>query len=499
DLVVGGDGAMYLVTGGRGLRSFLYRVFATSALPAAPVAQVTEPHAPVALRRRLETFHGHADAGAVAAAWPHLGDQDRFLRYAARIAVEWQPVAEWRARALGEPLANVWSALTALLALARQGDKDDLPALLTSLSRFDLARLDQEQQVALLRIHELALIRLGPIADELRLQTATRLLPLFPLGNDRTDRELCALLCRLDAPGVVDKAMPLLLADTRTAAPAWMDVTTRNASYGGVIQKMIADMPPASAIAYANALRTVPHGFTLEQRQALLQFLAAAMKKPGGASYRGFVSHMFDDVVGQLTVAEKNALAAVIGKKPPPIEPFHSTPPKGPGRHWQVDEAASLASTSLRGRSFQSGRNLFHAASCAACHHFAGEGGSGGPDLTSLGNKFSARDVLESILEPSKVVSDQYAGAVLTRKDGTSIFGRVVAIGNGSDAGYEVLPAVVDPKPVRVPASEVAGVAPSKLSPMPANLVDQCNQDELLDLVAFLLSRGDEQSAMFRR
>jgi len=79
------------------------------------------------------------------------------------------------------------------------------------------------------------------------------------------------------------------------------------------------------------------------------------------------------------------------------------------------------------------------------------------------------------------------------------MFGRVVAIGNGSDAGYEVLPAVADPKPVRVPASEVAGVAPSKLSPMPANLVDQCNQEELLDLLAFLLSRGDEQSAMFRR
>jgi len=131
------------------------------------------------------------------------------------------------------------------------------------------------------------------------------------------------------------------------------------------------------------------------------------MKKPGGASYRGFLSHMFDDVVAQLTPAEKNVLAAVIGKKPPPVEPFHSTAPKGPGRSWQLDEAAALARTSLRGRSFQSGRNLFHAASCAACHHFAGEGGSGGPDLTSLGNKFSARDVLESILEPSKVVSDQ--------------------------------------------------------------------------------------------
>jgi putative heme-binding domain-containing protein len=494
DAVVGQDGAFYFTVGGRGSASSLYRVRAVTPAAHRDVAATISPAQQA--RRALETFHGHADGVAIAAAWPALGSDDPFLRHAARIAVEAQPSEQWRQRAL-EPAGNPWAALTALLALSHQGNKDDLPAIVAALARLDFAHLDRLQRVAFVRVHELADIRLGPIADDLRLQLGQRLLALFPCGDERVDRELCALLCRLDAPGVVDKAMPLL--DSRPApAPPWLDVTGRNANYGGAIEKMIADMPPASGIAVANGLRTVRHGFTLAQRQALLQFLGAAMKKPGGASFRGYLSHMFDDVVAQLTDAEKAELAVVIGKKPPPAEPYRATPPKGPGRTWTLDEAAALARNGLQQRSFASGRNLFHASSCAACHYFAGEGGSVGPDLTSLGNKYSARDVLESILEPSKVVSDQYAGAVLKKKDGTSLFGRVVAVGSGATAGYDVLPAVADPKMVHVAAAEVAAVEPSKLSPMPTNLVDRLNQDELLDLLAFLLSRGDERAAMFK-
>jgi len=68
------------------------------------------------LRHKLEFFHGKPDAGAIEYAWQYLGHPDRFVRYAARIAIERQPVEQWRDRAVTEKQPQ--AALTALLALA---------------------------------------------------------------------------------------------------------------------------------------------------------------------------------------------------------------------------------------------------------------------------------------------------------------------------------------------------------------------------------------------
>src|SRR5205085_438613 len=79
------------------------------------------------LRHDLEAFHGKKDAKAVAAAWPHLSSEDRHVRYAARVAVESQPLAEWQGQALAEQQPT--AAPTALLALARCGPPDTQAAV----------------------------------------------------------------------------------------------------------------------------------------------------------------------------------------------------------------------------------------------------------------------------------------------------------------------------------------------------------------------------------
>ena len=56
------------------------------------------PVEPRPLRHKLEAFHGHADPKAVETAWPYLGDPDRFIRWAARVAIEFQDPATWRDR-----------------------------------------------------------------------------------------------------------------------------------------------------------------------------------------------------------------------------------------------------------------------------------------------------------------------------------------------------------------------------------------------------------------
>ena len=56
------------------------------------------------LRHKLEGYHGDATAGAVQAVWPHLADKDRAIRYAARVALEWQDPSQWQQAALSEPI-----------------------------------------------------------------------------------------------------------------------------------------------------------------------------------------------------------------------------------------------------------------------------------------------------------------------------------------------------------------------------------------------------------
>jgi hypothetical protein len=102
DAAVGKDGAFYFTVGGRGTQSALYRVTYENIIRNAGRATNTDAADLRKLRRSLEAFHGVKDAKAVDAAWPHLGHDDRFIRFAARLAVEAQPVGQWRSRALSE-------------------------------------------------------------------------------------------------------------------------------------------------------------------------------------------------------------------------------------------------------------------------------------------------------------------------------------------------------------------------------------------------------------
>ena len=109
---------MYFITGGRNTQAGLYRVTYTGDESTAPANLHDEVGAKERkLRHELEAFHGKKNPKAVATAWPHLDSDDRYLRYAARIAMESQPVAEWKSKALAEKQPT--AALTALLALAR--------------------------------------------------------------------------------------------------------------------------------------------------------------------------------------------------------------------------------------------------------------------------------------------------------------------------------------------------------------------------------------------
>lgn len=492
DAVIGADGALYFTVGGRGTQSALYRVTYVGNEPVEP-APPAGPDAGTAARqtrRTLESFHGRRDPAALDAAWPYLGHPDRFLRYAARIAIESQPVTSWQDRALSE--RDPQALVTALAALARQGPKEALANLLAALERMDLAGLPEPIVLDALRVYQLAFIRLGPPSEELRRRAAARLDAHFPHRSQRANRELIQLLVYLEAPGAVEKGLALIRQAGPPPRPSWITALDRNRGYGGVVEKMFAKMPPLEGIHYAFVLRNAKTGWTLERRKEYFAFLKeAAEGYTGGNSYKGFLVNAWKEALALVPVEERAALPAL---SPPRLSELPK--PKGPGREWTVQELLPLVEKGLHRRNFKNGRRMFLAAQCIVCHRFDAEGGSGGPDLTGVAGRFGVRDLLESIIEPSKVISDQYQGMVLRTRDGQVLSGRVVG---EKDGKLQIAPDLLKPDQiVEIPKSAVEESRVSTVSLMPTGLLNPLNADEVLDLVAYLLSAGNPEHPAFR-
>jgi putative heme-binding domain-containing protein len=180
-----------------------------------------------------------------------------------------------------------------------------------------------------------------------------------------------------------------------------------------------------------------------------------------------------------------------------PTVPTQLPKPKGPPHPWTLDEIVELTKEGLKGRNYERGKTAFAAARCVVCHRFAGEGGATGPDLTQLAGRFGVKDIAEATVDPNKVISDQYRAYVIETSEGQSFTGRVVSENNG------VLTVVTNPedaaKTVQVKKTDIETMKPSTVSLMPADLLKPLGREEVLDLMAFILSRGDNRSPMFRR
>ena len=82
--------------------------------------------------------------------------------------------------------------------------------------------------------------------------------------------------------------------------------------------------------------------------------------------------------------------------------------------------------------------------------------------MTIVSGRFGVRDLLESIVEPSKIISDQYAAIVVTTSDGKQIVGRVVNLGGDN---MTINTDMLNPnKLVGVNRNLVESIAPSKIS-----------------------------------
>lgn len=485
DLEIGKDGAMYFLTGGRGTQSGLYRVTYTGTPESATAARATPMDTTAAaargLRRQLEEFHGRRDARALQIAWPLLDHSDRWVRYAARIAIESQDPETWQERALSETRVN--ASLTALLALARVGHPNLQTRLLESIDALDPSRMTEEQQLAALRVLSLSFIRMGRPDPQLTQDVMDRLEPLYPAKSESLNRELAQLLIYLEAPSVVPKTLALLEA-----------AATQE-----------------EQIHYVFHLRTLRSGWTLDQRRKYFSWFAqsrqgaqhpadlvrwfheAEREYSDGASFPKFIAYFKKDAVNTLTDSERTALADIILAEPGTIP--KPVPQRPFVKDWTLQDLEPLLERVGKGRSFQKGKDAFAAAQCSECHRFGNEGGAIGQELTAISSRYTRRDILESILLPSKVVSEQYQNMTITKKDGEEITGRIL---EETDGKLVVMTNPLTQGRTEIPKGDVQKREPSKISPMPEGLLNTLTQDEILDLLAYLESGGNPGAAAFK-
>jgi len=506
DAVVGADGAIYFAVGGRDGQSELYRVAYAGAEPTAPV-DCRDPRnaAERALRRDLEALHRRADdpAAAVAKALPHLASPDRFIRYAARVALEHQPLDSWQDEALGttEPRARIAAAI----AVARQAEPAAQAAVLAALDAIDPAALDAAGKIDLARAYELAIVRLGDPSAEAKARIAARLAPLFPSGTFDLDRELANLLVAIRAPGIVTKLCGLLAASSASGRATNLaadedelrQLIARNAGYGGAVRAALEKRPDLLQVHYAYALRTVreKQAWTPADRKAYHAWFRRSRDWAGGNSFRKYLANIEAESLTGHSENDKLALEAqgILERWVPPPLPK----PEGPGRAWTLEDVLAAADAKLaRGRNFEHGKRTFAAARCVVCHRYGDDGGATGPDLTQAAGRFQLKDLVEAIVHPSRVVSDQYKASIVQTADGKVVTGRIVS---ESDAAITV---VTDPedatKFAEIPRANVEEITPSSESLMPRGLLDQLNESEVLDLLAYVLSRGNKNDGRFR-
>ena len=596
------DGAMYFAIGGRKVKSGLYRVTYVEPERSTGVVEPEEENMAHRQRKALEAFHGKQDPKAVATAWPYLSSDDRFLRSAARVAIEWQDPKTWMKKAFAE--TNTQAQLEALLALVRvtsddpQHKKTEVDdnlkfRILHTLQKIEWAKLDDFQKLQLLRIYSILFVRMGPPDDELKQQIIARFDAVYPFkipvgkgeqtgsrANDlaklneianlkseikNQERETEALEVKIQelgkkikdiseakdaakgAPSSEEAKLLFLMRqiksdqlkrkqDTESLQKRRKDLENQinarddlaNAKPADVLEtvyhsksrfingdlcqllvylqapgvagktlKLMAEAPTQEEqMEYAKSLRMLKTGWSHEQRQEYFKWFLKAANFKGGNSFGGFMENIKRDAVATLTDKEKAALKPILEAKPD-SKLIASGPPRPLYKQYKIEDVKALVENGLANRDFDNGRKLFGIANCFSCHRFDNEGGAHGPDLSQAAGRFSVHDLLEKVVNPSKAISDQYAAVNIEMLDGRKITGRII---NLHGDNMTIMPNMLEPnKTIDVDRRKVETMQLSKLSLMPTGLLDTLKEDEVLDLVAYLLSRGDRGNKMFKK
>ena len=109
------------------------------------------------------------------------------------------------------------------------------------------------------------------------------------------------------------------------------------------------------------------------------------------------------------------------------------------------------------------------------------EGKGGGPDLSNVVKRFRRREILEAIMYPSKVISDQYQSVVVDLKNNDTQSG---LLAGETDTTLTLITPTGEK--IDINKADIAERRPSTVSIMPEGLLETMNLSDLVDLILFL-------------
>ena len=498
DVDIGPDGHMYFCVGGRKGQSYLYRVRYTGdqSTELSPLDTSSKHYQARKTRHSLESFHGAPNPKAIESVWSYLSSEDFHLRYAARIAIEWQDPKTWADKAYNE--TNDIAAIHSLLGLARCDFDGSKQPSIDRLLKVDFNKLDKTGKLALLRTYSVIMSRAGKATEKQIIALGKQLDPHYPTTDDNLNEELCRVLCYLQHPSVVSKTIDLMKT-TKISVPKYdPEMIKRGGHYGKTILAAMSEnvAPNVLNIHFLFCLKDVTNGWSMDQRKAYLGELKELLSKKGGNYFSGYLNKIRESAIANVPDKDKLALQYLTGEIKD-IDLSKLPRAKGPGVAWTVDSGLDVLNKEpLKGRNFANGKKMYSAGLCVACHRFGDEGGGVGPDLTNLAKRMDYKAILESTIHPNMVVSNQFEQHELTMKDGSLMIGKIVS---EEDGYYSLVQSGLQPLTLtKVEKSKVASKKGSKLSMMPGGLINSMNAEELKDLFAYFVSTGDRKHKIFR-
>ena len=475
DLAIGPDGALYIVTGGRKTQSALYRVAYVKQLESATSLSVHEQHCEaharqaLLVRSQLEEMHTTQGEANIELAWLQIDSSDWNIRNAARTAIEHQPITMWRERGLSE--TRTTAAIEACLALVRSGDPSVINPVLDRL--------------------------IGMNPTELALSQAWGIVQCYSLLEHSAAEEL-----HRRKLGIVEQLEPLI--SHLSSSGIWHGRCGTSTNLLGTCSSILVSLGSSTIVSNTSrtllnspvqeqrlhallALRNAETGWTIETRKQYFRTLNEGSSFICGEGMQKFLNQIRSDATAKLSDEERNELANLIDPNVDSNEGLPIVVSRPTVKQWTMNDFVLRLSDDTYRPDAQRGAGVFVEAMCSRCHRSGARGPAVGPDLTLIASRFSRKDILHSIIEPSHVVAEIYRKVQVATLDGRVIVGRILIEGDYRSQKLQIsTDSFKETETIEIDKSEIESVRESPVSPMPSGLVDGFQANEILDLLEYL-------------
>src|SRR5262249_17685632 len=167
-----------------------------------------------------------------------------------------------------------------------------------------------------------------------------------------------------------------------------------------------------------------------------------------------------------------------------------------PRKEWKREELLGAVEEMKSGRSFSNAKLMFQVGSCISCHKMNGAGQEFGPDLMKLDAKIKPAEILRDVLDPSFKIDDKYRSWVFELKSGKTVTGLIL------EENKETVKLIENPlakaEPIVLKVSQIDSRVKSPTSLMPKGLLDKLTREEILELLAYVIARGDAKHSLFQ-